>query len=47
MDAEVVTSYTETIEIGYVECRDVKDCSDKKDTPIVFIDGSDYVQDIE
>lgn len=42
MDAEVVTSYTETIEIGYSECVDVNDCSDKKNTPFVFIDGCDY-----
>ena len=42
MDAEVVTSYTETIEIGYSECVDVDDCSDKKNTPFVFIDGCDY-----
>ena len=42
MDAEVVTSYTETIEIGYSECVDVNDCSDKKSTPFVFIDGCDY-----
>ena len=42
MDAEVVTSYTETIEIGYSESVDVDDCSDKKNTPFVFIDGCDY-----
>ena len=47
MDAEVVTSYTETIEIGYSESVDVDDCSDKKSTPFVFIDGCDYEQDID
>lgn len=47
MDAEVVTSYTETIEISYSECVDVKDRSDKKSTPFVFIDGCDLEQDIE
>jgi len=41
-NAEVVTSYTETIEISYSGVLGVSDCSDKKTTPFVFIDGCDY-----
>ena len=39
MDAEVVTSHSETIEIGYLIGDDEYT---KKDTPLVFIDGCDY-----
>lgn len=45
LDAEVVTSQTETVEVSYIGSFDDADCSDKKSTPLVFIDGCDYVKD--
>lgn len=39
MDAEVVTSHSETVEIAYID----KDGEfNKSDTPFVFSDGCDY-----
>lgn len=40
MDAEVVTNYSETIEIGYID-----NDYGKAKTPFVFIDGCDLEQD--
>ena len=45
MDAEVVTTHSETVELGYIGENDCTDMSDKKTTPFVFIDGCDYVRD--
>lgn len=42
LDAEVCTSYTESIEIGYVDESTIGEYFDKTNTPIVFIDGCDY-----
>jgi len=39
-NAEVVTSHSETIEIGYID-----DGCGKAKTPLVFIDGCDLEQD--
>lgn len=47
LDAEVVTSHTETVEVCYSGEWGVTDGSDKKSTPFVFIDGCDLEQDIE
>ena len=47
MDAEVTTSHSETIELSYIGNPKVEDCSDKKQTQIVFIDGCDLEQDTE
>jgi hypothetical protein len=44
LDAEVCTSYSETIEISYSGNWISKD-SDKKITPIIFIDGCDYIEE--
>lgn len=47
LDAEVVTSYSETVELSYIGTKGVKNCSDKKDTQFVFIDGCDLEQSME
>lgn len=44
LDAEVCTSYSETIRISYSGTWTPKE-SDKKVTPIVFIDGCDYLEE--
>lgn len=41
LDAEVCTSYSETIEIGYVDESTMGEFFDRTNTPIVFIDGVD------
>ena len=41
-DAEVVTSYTETIKIGYLFTDAEGNPLDQRETPFVFIDGCDY-----
>ena len=42
MDAEVTTSYSETIEVSYI---DMNGQYDKSSTPVVFIDGCDIEED--
>lgn len=39
-DAEVTTTYSETIELGYVDCDGRYT---ERDTPIVFVLGRDWV----
>ena len=47
MDADVTTPYSETIELGYISGADATDEFDRKSTPLVFINGCDWEQDIE
>ena len=42
MDAEVTTSYSESIEVSYI---DMNGQYDKSSTPVVFIDGCDIEED--
>ena len=44
LDAEVVTSHSESVELSYCGLPNVTDCSDKKTTPFLFIDGCDLEQ---
>ena len=43
MDALVTTNHSETVSLGFIG----SDCSDKKSTPFVFIDGCDLVDSSE
>lgn len=46
-DAEVTTPYSETIELSHI-CIDVEgNPIDQRETPIVFIEGCDYEQEID
>lgn len=45
LDAEVVTSQSETVELSYIGEPNCKDSSDKKRTHFVFIDGCDYIEE--
>ena len=43
-DAEVVTSHSETIKVSHISNVDGKEFN-IKNTPFVFIDGCDYVEE--
>ena len=44
-DAEVTTPYFETIELGYICIDSEGNPIDSRETPLVFIQGCDYVQE--
>lgn len=41
LDAEVCTSHSESIEIGYIDESTIGETFTRENTPIVFIDGCD------
>lgn len=44
-NAEVVTPHSETIRLGYIVTDSEGNIIDQRETPFVFIEGCDYVQD--
>jgi len=44
-DAEVVTPHSETIRLGYIATDSNGEIYGQRETPLVFIEGCDYVED--